>query len=43
MSGHLVVKNPSDNQPVLEEVQERMQALGINHVTVQLEREPTCE
>ncbi|HXG98014.1 MAG TPA: cation diffusion facilitator family transporter [Gemmatimonadales bacterium] len=43
MSGHLVVKNPTDNQPVLEEVQERMQALGINHVTVQLEREPTCE
>ena len=43
MSGHLVVKNPSDNQPVLEEVQERMQALGINHVTVQLEREPTCD
>jgi len=43
MSGHLVVKNPSDNQPVLEEVQERMQALRINHVTVQLEREPTCE
>ena len=43
MSGHLVVKNPSENQPVLEEVQERMQALGINHVTVQLEREPTCD
>jgi len=43
MSGHLVVKNPTDNQPVLEEVQERMQALGINHVTVQLEREPTCD
>jgi cobalt-zinc-cadmium efflux system protein len=43
MSGHLVVKNPSDNQPVLEEVQERMQALGINHVTVQLEREPICD
>jgi len=43
MSGHLVVKNPTDNQLVLEEVQERMQALGINHVTVQLEREPTCD
>jgi cobalt-zinc-cadmium efflux system protein len=43
MSGHLVVKNPTDNQPVLEEVQQRMQALGINHVTVQLEREPTCD
>ncbi|MFN2571821.1 MAG: cation diffusion facilitator family transporter [Gemmatimonadales bacterium] len=43
MSGHLVVKNPTDNQPVLEEVQDRMQALGINHVTVQLERGPTCD
>ena len=43
MSGHVVVKNPTDNQPVLEEVQERMQALGIHHVTVQLEREPTCD
>jgi cobalt-zinc-cadmium efflux system protein len=43
MSGHLVVKNPSDNQPVLEEVQDRMRALGISHVTVQMEQEPTCE
>ena len=43
MSGHVVVKNPSDNQPVLEEVQDRMQALGIHHVTVQVEREPICD
>jgi cobalt-zinc-cadmium efflux system protein len=43
MSGHLVVKNPTDNQPVLEEVQGRMRALGIHHVTVQMEREPICE
>ena len=43
MSGHVVVKNPSDNQPVLEEVQDRMQALGIQHVTVQVEKEPTCD
>src|SRR5438132_56419 len=43
MSGHLVVKNPTDNQPVLEEVQGRMRALGIAHVTVQMEREPTCD
>lgn len=42
MSGHLVVKDPSANQPVLEEVQGRMRALGIQHVTVQVEREPTC-
>lgn len=43
MSGHLVVRNPTDNQPVLEEVQGRMRQLGINHVTVQMEREETCE
>jgi len=43
MSGHLVVKNPSDNQPILEAVQSRMRAMGIHHVTVQVEREPICE
>ena len=43
MSGHLVVRNPTDNQPVLEEVQDRMRALGINHVTVQMERDQTCD
>ena len=43
MSGHLVVKNPTDNQPVLQEVQGRMRALGIQHVTVQVEREPICD
>ena len=43
MSGHLVVKNPSDNQPILEAVQDRMRALGIAHVTVQVEREPICD
>ena len=43
MSGHLVVKNPTDNQPVLEEVQDRMRALGIAHITVQVERDPTCD
>jgi cobalt-zinc-cadmium efflux system protein len=43
MSGHLVVKNPTDNQPVLEEVQGRMRALGIHHVTVQMERESICD
>jgi cobalt-zinc-cadmium efflux system protein len=43
MSGHLVVKNPTDNQPVLEAVQDRMKALGIHHVTVQVEQEPICD
>ncbi|HEY3279839.1 MAG TPA: cation diffusion facilitator family transporter [Gemmatimonadales bacterium] len=43
MSGHLVVRNPTDNQPVLEEVQGRMRDLGIHHVTVQMERDQTCD
>ena len=43
MSGHLVVKNPSDNQPILEAIQDRMRALGIAHVTVQVEQEPICD
>jgi len=43
MSGHLVVRNPTDNQPVLEAVQDRMLALGITHVTVQMERDQTCD
>ncbi|HTY07386.1 MAG TPA: cation diffusion facilitator family transporter [Gemmatimonadales bacterium] len=42
MSGHLVVRNPADNQRVLEEVQERMAKLKIRHVTVQMEKDPTC-
>jgi len=43
MSGHLVVQNPGDNQRVLEAVQARLGAMGIGHVTVQMERDPTCE
>jgi len=43
MSGHLVVQNPSDNQRVLEAVQQRLGGMGIGHVTVQMERDPTCE
>ena len=43
MSGHLVVQNPADNQRVLEAVQARLGTLGIGHVTVQMERDPTCE
>jgi len=42
MSGHLVVRNPADNQRILEEVQERMGKLKIGHVTVQMEKDPTC-
>lgn len=43
MSGHLVVANPSEHQRVLETVQDRLGELGIGHVTVQIERDPTCE
>src|SRR5438876_701669 len=43
MSGHLVVQNPADNQRVLEAVQQRLGGMGIRHVTVQMERDPTCE
>jgi cobalt-zinc-cadmium efflux system protein len=43
MSGHLVVRNPADNQRILEAVQGRMGQLGIHHVTVQMEKDPTCE
>jgi len=43
MSGHLVVQNPADNQRVLEAVQERLGTMGIGHVTVQMERDPTCD
>jgi cobalt-zinc-cadmium efflux system protein len=42
MSGHLVVRNPDQNQRILETVQERLGELGIGHVTVQMERDETC-
>jgi len=43
MSGHLVVQNPADNQRVLEAVQDRLGEMGIRHVTVQMERDQTCD
>lgn len=43
MSGHLVVRDPGDNQRILEAAQERLRSLGIHHMTVQMEREETCE
>jgi cobalt-zinc-cadmium efflux system protein len=38
MSGHAVVPEPGDGQRVLETVQERLAAMGIHHVTMQIER-----
>ena len=43
MSSHLVAQNPADNQRVLEAVQACLGDMGIRHVTVQMERDPTCE
>jgi cobalt-zinc-cadmium efflux system protein len=43
MSGHLVVRDPGANQRILEAAQERLRGLGIHHMTVQMEREETCE
>jgi cobalt-zinc-cadmium efflux system protein len=43
MSGHLVVRNPADNQRILEDAQQRLGALGIQHVTVQMEKDLTCD
>jgi len=43
MSGHLVEQNPAENQRVLEAVQQRLGGMGIGHVTVQMERDPTCD
>jgi cobalt-zinc-cadmium efflux system protein len=43
MSGHAVVPDPASNQRVLEAAQGRMAELGIHHVTLQIERNDTCE
>jgi cobalt-zinc-cadmium efflux system protein len=42
LSGHLVVRNPADNQRILEQAQARLRELGIGHVTVQMEKDATC-
>jgi cobalt-zinc-cadmium efflux system protein len=39
MSGHVVVGDPDRNQQVLEAAQHRLEALGIGHITMQIERE----
>lgn len=43
MSGHLVVRNPEQNQQILEAAQTRLEELGIHHVTIQMERDVTCD
>lgn len=43
MSGHAMVPDPSRHQAVLEEITRRVKDFGIQHVTVQLERDSVCE
>jgi cobalt-zinc-cadmium efflux system protein len=43
MSAHAVVREPAENQKVLEAAVAAMQHLGISHVTLQVERDRICE
>jgi cobalt-zinc-cadmium efflux system protein len=43
MSAHAVVREPAENQKVLEAAVAAMQRLGISHVTLQVERDSICE
>jgi cobalt-zinc-cadmium efflux system protein len=43
MSAHAVVREPGENQKVLEEAVAAMRRLGISHVTLQVERDSICE
>jgi len=43
MSAHAVVREPAENQKVLEAAVAAMQGLGIAHVTLQVERDSICE
>jgi cobalt-zinc-cadmium efflux system protein len=42
MSGHTTVPRAADHQPALEEIDRRVRAFGIQHVTVQLEECEDC-
>jgi cobalt-zinc-cadmium efflux system protein len=42
MSGHAMVPDASRHQAVLEEITRRVKGFGIQHVTVQLEKERVC-
>jgi cobalt-zinc-cadmium efflux system protein len=43
MSAHAVVREPAENQQVLEAAVAAMRRLGISHVTLQVERDSICE
>jgi len=42
MSAHATVPDAARHQETLEEITRRVRRFGIQHVTVQLEREPVC-
>lgn len=42
MSAHAIVRDPRENQQVLESAVAAMRGMGIDHVTVQLERQEMC-
>jgi cobalt-zinc-cadmium efflux system protein len=42
MSAHAIVRDPTENQHVLEAAVTAMRGMGIDHVTVQLERQEMC-
>ena len=42
MSAHAIVRDPRENQQVLEAAVAAMRGMGIDHVTVQLERQEMC-
>jgi len=43
MSAHALVREPAENQKVLEAAVAAMKGLGISHVTLQFERDSICE
>ena len=43
MSAHAIVRQPGENQSVLEAAVVEMEGMGIAHVTMQLEREEICQ
>jgi cobalt-zinc-cadmium efflux system protein len=43
MSAHCIVRQPEQHQHVLEHVHDAMRLFGIDHVTIQLEREEMLE
>ncbi len=43
MSAHAVVREPGNNQKVLEQAVAAMRGLGIDHVTLQVERDAICD